>query len=130
MPAISSRFRRGSETARVRIKRNSGTPFVIRLSDGTVTVPRFTAYTELRNPKVSVELEVEIDELGRPKCLGCFIDPLDEEGPTGEMERAIPYAKLLQCAAATAASFWSYCGPFEEGHRFDFLMLGEPGAGL
>jgi hypothetical protein len=100
-------------------------------TDGTTFIPRFTATTEQHDvePRVSVSMDIEVDDSGRPNCLEIAVRSLDGRPVNGEVLRAVPDAYLVRLACATAGSFLRHAGQGGDGsHCFEIPPLEERAA--
>jgi hypothetical protein len=74
----------------------------VLLPDGRTALPRgFTATTIERG--IPIEMRVEVDDLGRPRCVKLVICARGEDRVTGGLLRKIPVGRLVREAVATAA---------------------------
>ena len=76
------------------------------LPDGTTFIQHFTVRTEspYAEPRVAVEMDVEVDDLGRPQLRKISIESLDDHPVTENTLRSVPTPRLLRHATALAAS--------------------------
>jgi hypothetical protein len=91
------------------------------LPNGNTVLSPFRAIVELDLPKVSVEMEIEVDPMGSSKCVALGpIRSLDGRAANGVLAREIPDALLRQQAASVAASILGYEGSSDGERRFAF----------
>lgn len=80
---------------------------LVLMQDGRTAIPRRFRATEVLPGGVLAELEVEVDDWGRPSCRRLQVTAADEL-VTGATLRKVPVARLLSEAATSAASWYRF----------------------
>src|SRR4051794_22820749 len=110
------------------IKWEPGSQSVV-LSDGRTTVQ--SAFSALYHPfsdrpGLSVELDIEVDRWGRPRCVGLRMDPEEGETLNWKPLRDLRVDRLVVKMTQEAGSVFAYAGPTADGgSSFSFLAAAD-----